>query len=85
MKLISPDVLRQYLRFRGFSYGQLARLAGCSKSLIGHLATGERRRTSVDIARAICRELDVPVEALFLPELSTVMRDTAPTPTKKTA
>jgi len=71
VKLISKETLRQFLKFRDMSYGQLAKRVGCSKSLIGLLATGRRTGTSVDIAKAICRELDVPVESLFLPNLST--------------
>ncbi|MBM9432372.1 helix-turn-helix transcriptional regulator [Flaviflexus equikiangi] len=70
VKLISKETLRQFLKFRDMSYGQLAKRVGCSKSLIGLLATGRRTGTSVDIAKAICRELDVPVESLFLPVLS---------------
>lgn len=72
VKLISKETLRQFLRFRDMSYGQLAKKAGCSKSLIGLLATGRRVRTSVDIAKAICKALDVPVESLFLLDMSTV-------------
>lgn len=72
VKLTSKETLRQFLKFRGMSYGQLADKVGCSKSLIGLLATGRRTGTSVDIAKAICKALDVPVDSLFLPDLSTV-------------
>ena len=67
VKLISKETLRQFLKFRDMSYGQLAKRAGCSKVLIRLLATGKRTHTGVDIAKAICRELDVPVESLFYP------------------
>ncbi|MFC8733133.1 helix-turn-helix domain-containing protein [Luteimicrobium sp. NPDC057192] len=76
MRLISPVALRQYIAFRGFSYSELGVRSDNSKSLIGHLATGERTATSPDRARRIAKALDVPVEALFVPEVSTVKRDT---------
>lgn len=72
VKLISKETLRQFLRFRDMSYGQLAEKVGCSKSLIGLLATGRRTHTGVDIAKAICKALDVPVESLFLPDALTL-------------
>lgn len=75
VKLVNKEAFRQFLRFRGISYGQLARRVGCSKSLIGHLATGERTKTSSPIAKAICQTLDVPVESLFLPDTSTLLRE----------
>lgn len=71
MKLLSKEALRQFLRFRGMSYADLADRAGCSKSLIGLLATGRRTHTGVDVARGIAKALDVPIDALFLPDVST--------------
>lgn len=76
VKLTNKETLRQFLRFRDMSYGQLAEKAGCSKSLIGLMATGRRTHTSVEIAKGICKALDIPVESLFLPELSTGARTT---------
>ena len=70
VRLISNETLRQFLRFRDMSYGQLAKKVGCSKTLITFLATGRRQYTGVDIAKGICKALDVPVESLFLPEVS---------------
>ena len=75
MRLISPAVLRQYMKFRGLNLRELGERSGNSKSLIGHLTTGERSSTSPDRARRICRALDVPVEVLFVPEVTTVQRD----------
>lgn len=65
VKLLSKEALRQFLRFRGMSYADLADRAGCSKSLIGLLATGRRTHTGVDVARGIAKALDVPIDALF--------------------
>lgn len=75
MKLISPKVLKQFLSFRGMSYGELADRVGCSKSLIGHLASGRNARTGVDIARGIAKALDVPIDTLFIPEVYSVQED----------
>ncbi|WP_126416388.1 helix-turn-helix transcriptional regulator [Trueperella bialowiezensis] len=65
VKLISPEALKQFLRFRGMSYAELASRVGCSKSLIGHLASGRNTHTGVDVAKGIAKTLDVPVDALF--------------------
>ena len=72
VKLISPIVLKQYLAFRDMSYRELAERSQTSKSLIGFLATGRTTRTSADRARRIAKVLDVPVEAIFLPDVSSV-------------
>lgn len=77
VELVSKETFRQFLRFREMSYGQLAKKVGCSKALIGHLVTGERKRTGGDIAKSICKNLDIPVEALFLPDMSTVYEATS--------
>jgi len=77
VRLISPVALQQYMKFRGMSLRQLGEKSQNSKALIGHLSTGERRSTHPDRARRIARALDVPVEALFVPEVSTVKRDTS--------
>lgn len=71
VRLTSPETLRQFLRFRSMSYREVARKAGCSYALISHLVNGHRTHTGVDIAKGIAKALDVPVEALFLPEPST--------------
>lgn len=72
VKLASPEALKQFLRFRGMSYAELATRTGCSKALIGHLASGRNTHTGVDIARGISKALDVPIDSLFLPDVSTV-------------
>lgn len=75
VRLISSEALSQYLKYRGMSLRQVAERAGCSKSTIGHLTTGHVRQTRPETARAICKALDVPVEVLFVPRVSTVQRD----------
>lgn len=72
MKLVSPATLREFLRFRDMSYRELAEKVGCSKALIGHLATGTHTHTGEDIAQGIAKNLGVPVESLFLPVPSTI-------------
>ncbi|WP_406711172.1 helix-turn-helix transcriptional regulator [Trueperella pyogenes] len=75
VKLASPEALKQFLRFRGMSYAELAARAGCSKALIGHLAAGRNTHTGIDIARGISKALDVPIDSLFLPDMYSVQRD----------
>lgn len=75
MRVISPVALQQYIRFRDLSYQELGDKSDNSKSLIGHLATGRRVNTSPDRARRIAKALDVPIEVLFAPEVTTVQRD----------
>lgn len=77
VRLISPVALQTYIKFRDLSLREVAERSDNSKSLIGHLTTGERKSTSPDRARRIARALDVPVEVLFVPEVSTVKRDTS--------
>lgn len=72
VKLISPIVLKQYITFRGLSYRELAERSQTSKALIGFLATGRTTRTSAERARRIAKVLDIPVEAIFLPDVSSV-------------
>ncbi|AZQ77639.1 hypothetical protein EJ997_10120 [Flaviflexus ciconiae] len=66
-ELLAPAALKQFLKFRDMSYGQLAAKSGCSKALIGHLAAGRRDGTGNEIAQAICQAIDIPIEALFKP------------------
>lgn len=50
---------------------RLARYAGCSKSMIGHLCSGHKRTCSSDLAERIAEALDVESELLFVPNAST--------------
>lgn len=65
MNLRSAEVLRAFINQKGFSRAQLAYLAGCSKSFIGFLATGDKTSCSPDLAARIAEALAVPVDVLF--------------------
>jgi|SRR5690625_1966834 len=83
VKLISPQVLRQYMEHRGYSLKGLAdavtlRGVPTSKATIGHLTTGHTRVTKGKRARKIAEVLDVPVRVLFAEEVSSVQRDVPP-------
>ncbi|MEU3847153.1 hypothetical protein AB0E44_09170 [Micrococcus terreus] len=47
----------------------------CSKSTIGNLRSGYRKRVHPDTAAAIAHRLGLPVDALFTPKVSTVYRE----------
>lgn len=71
MRLTSPDMLRATMARRSFSMARLARYAGCSKSMIGHLASGHKRTCTPELASRIAEALDVPTELLFVVHVST--------------
>lgn len=76
MRLISPEALARYMEFRGYTVRALAKSVGCSPATIGHLRTGERNYCRPDWAKSIERYLQAPPGSLFVPELSTVSRET---------
>lgn len=88
VKLISPELLRRYMRYRGPSGRRMTlqeladavTLRGCktSKATIGHLASGHVKTTHPDRAKAIAEVLDVPQDVLFKDEVSIVQRDVPP-------
>jgi transcriptional regulator with XRE-family HTH domain len=65
MKLRSPEILQAFMRQKDFSMSRLARYAGCSKSMIGHLCKGHKKSCGPELADRIAEALDVPTEALF--------------------
>ena len=71
MRLTSPDMLRATMKRRSFSMARLARYAGCSKSMIGHLASGHKKTCTAALAERIAEALDVDTELLFVPSVST--------------
>lgn len=96
MRLISYQVLDQYMEFRGETATSLAEKAGVSRQIIGFLRTGRRTSCRPDTARKIAFALKVLPESLFMPELTSVSPDGAhcgprrspsrsTTPTTKTA
>lgn len=84
VRLISPNAMRDYMKYRRLSYQDLAdavtgRGVPTSKATIGHIITRKVRNTSPERARAIAEVLDVPVRMLFMDEVSIVQRDVPPT------
>ena len=82
VQLISHESLAGYMTFRGHTVRTLAKQVGVSHALIGFLRSGHRRSCSPRTARAIAAALNCPVEALFVPRVSAVARETAPSPRK---
>jgi transcriptional regulator with XRE-family HTH domain len=88
--ITSGATLGTFLKFHDMSYAALAEAATrelirkrqphtVSKSLVSHLVRGRQKQTHEDIAKAICKVLDIPVGALFVARVSTVSRDVPPT------
>lgn len=72
VQLISKHALRQYMAYRGYSLGQLAKEVGCPKATIAHLHTlnGGRNTIGPDFAKKIEKALDAPAGSLFVPRVS---------------
>ena len=75
VRLVSPDALRQYMKFRGYTMRSLADRVGCSHSLIGFLCKGDVKTCRPEYAKAIAKALDCPVESLFVAKVSRVQRE----------
>lgn len=75
VKLISSVALAQFMKHRGHTVRSLAAAVGCSRSLIGHLRSGERDTCHPDTAKKIERALDAPVGSLFVANVSHVARE----------
>jgi transcriptional regulator with XRE-family HTH domain len=69
--LLDRDLLRRLMKRTGngteVTIRELAREAGCSASLVGHLLTGESQDVSVEIAHGISEAIGVDVLILFTP------------------
>lgn len=78
MRLSSPEMLRATMDRRGFSMARLARYAGCSKSMVGHLTTGHKKTCTPELAGRIAEALDVPTELLFVQSSSTFRSQNVP-------
>lgn len=72
MRLTSPDTLRALINQRQFSYEQLARYAGCSKSFVSHLTSGRKNTCTPRLAERIAEALSVPRELIFVQSASAV-------------
>lgn len=70
MRLISPDVLRTWMGHTGKSLADLAAAAEVSRGFISHLTSGRKTTCKPRTAVLIARCLDVPLEALFVPSIS---------------
>lgn len=70
MRLQSPDTLRALMAQREFSMERLGRYAGCSKSFISHLTSGRKSTCTPELAQRIAEALAVPLEILFVPQVS---------------
>lgn len=75
MRLSSPEMLRATMDRRAFTLSRLARYAGCSKSMVGHLVSGHKKSCTPELATRIAEALDVPTELLFVPGASTSRRE----------
>lgn len=75
MRLISPEALNQYMKFRELTNESLAIKAGnpAYRSTISHLRSGARNTCGPKIARAIEKALECPPNSLFLAELPTAL------------
>lgn len=69
MKLISHQVLDQYMEFRGESNRTLAEKVGVSKSTIAHLRRGARSYCNPKVGPKIEKKLNAPPGSLFLAEV----------------
>ncbi len=73
--LISSAAMESYMEFRRETTRSLAKKVGCSHGTIHNYLRGNTKVIPADRARSIAQVLNVPVEALFAPNLSTVTRD----------
>lgn len=74
MRLISPDVLSFWMGHRGKSLTDLANATQRTRGFISHLRAGRRSTCTPHVAVEIARCLDVPMEALFVPSISSATR-----------
>lgn len=67
MRLQSGETLRALIKQRGLNQSRLAVAAGCSKSFINGLCSGQRQSCSDELAGRIAGVLQVPTDVLFAP------------------
>lgn len=81
VRVISSVAFAQYMKHRGFTVRSLAASLGDPRlrSTIGHLRSGKRPTCDPELARRIERVLDAPKDSLFVPLVSRVAREVAPT------
>lgn len=73
VRLISTQVLRQYMEFRGETNRSLAEKCGpgVGRAIVSHLRSGQRTTCTGRTANAIERALNAPPGSLFVPEVTT--------------
>ncbi|MEV5360989.1 hypothetical protein AB0K45_11785 [Micrococcus luteus] len=69
MKLISAEVMDQYMRFRGETNRSLATKIGKSPALVAHLRRGARNYCAPEVGPRIEKALNAPPGSLFLAEV----------------
>lgn len=74
VRLISSSAFAEYMKFRDLTVRDLADRVGCSRATVGHLRSGARTYVRPDWAKKIEKTLNAPPGSLFVPELSTVTR-----------
>jgi hypothetical protein len=69
MRLQSKEILRAFIANRGISHSTLGRWAKCSPGFISQLASPTQPKNSCtpELAERIAEALNVPLEALFVP------------------
>ena len=70
MKLTSSDTLRALMAQKDVSLSDLAASAQVSRGFISHLRAGRKNTCTPRVADAIARRLDLPIEILFVPSIS---------------
>lgn len=71
MRPKSPAALRELIR-QDYSLAAFASVAGCSRSMIHGLCTGDKSSCGDELARRISEALQVHVDVLFVPSKSSV-------------
>lgn len=71
MRLRSADLLKAQMGVKRIGLDRLSRSAGCHRSFISHLVSGRRTSCKPLTAERIAEALEVPVEILFDPKVST--------------
>lgn len=83
-RLRDRELLRKLMDHPGcgtpYSIRTLAEAAGCSRSFVGHLLSGERDGCDEDIATSMSEALGVRVRVLFDPPPSPKPNDSTTTP-----
>lgn len=70
MRLVSGEALRFWMGEKDKSLADLAAAAEVSRGFISHLRAGRKTTCTPRVAVAIVRCLDVPMQVLFVPSIS---------------